>query len=299
MEEENDDIAEEEFKKFFPTINLRNIRIVLFVSATCLFLLSVIMIILASFTRSGDKRTINTISGVVTLVTSIVCIYGGYAKDRGGLQLGYVLLIWELANGSQYFFDALSADKKFSQQCDSLDADARSSLDCNELRRVARGQSVVAVLLFFLALFLSWLVSNFSEKIQDSVSTFQREKDIRFAIENQAMKMRIAKRWKKAYQKVAMGHDPKKSPLMPTAQSGHVASLPPLQFGGALPPLAVGAGSSSGYRNANFAQSSATGGYDNSDEPPKPSGSFAAGSPSVPDKPRRRPGAGQDPVKEI
>jgi hypothetical protein len=61
------------------------------------------------------------------------------------------------------------------------------------------------VFLFFSALGTAWLVSNFSEKIQDSMSTFQRERDIRFAIENQALKDRVAKRWKKAVRGVAGG----------------------------------------------------------------------------------------------
>ncbi len=238
-------------------------RLILFVTNVMLFIISVIVIVLASLNENRDASKNYTIAGVITLITSIVGTYGAYSKDRGGLQLAYVLLIWQLANGSQYFFDGLKSTSKTDSICSDLPSGVEREgpyKDCDRQRRITTGQSTVAAILFVLCLFMSWLTSNFSEKIQDSIGTFQRERDIRFAIENQAMKLKVAKRWKKAYHKVVVG-DSKPPPTFYGESSGnhssggHVAALPPLS--------AVG----------------------HTDEPPRASGSSSVtGSPAVPVK---------------
>jgi hypothetical protein len=59
-----------------------------------LFVLSIIVIILASLNSDVVFRTSFTVAGVVSLVTSFASVYGVWSKDRGGLQFSYVLLIW-------------------------------------------------------------------------------------------------------------------------------------------------------------------------------------------------------------
>lgn len=251
---------------------------ILFVTNVMLFIISVIVIVLASLNENRDSSKNYTIAGVITLITSIIGTYGAYSKDRGGLQLAYVLLIWQLANGSQYFFEGLKSTSKTDSICSDVPAGVISEgpyKDCARQRRITTGQSTVAAILFVLCLFMSWLTSNFSEKIQDSIGTFQRERDIRFAIENQAMKLKVAKRWKKAYHKVVVGENKPPTfygesapPLAPGGGGGHVAALPPLSTVG------------------------------HTDEPPRASGSSSvAASPAVPVK-RKVPGAVQD-SKEV
>jgi hypothetical protein len=48
----------------------------------------------------------------------------------------------------------------------------------------------------------AWLTSNLGEKVQDSNDLADRKRDIRFALAKQALKMRAAAQWKRAFLKV-------------------------------------------------------------------------------------------------
>jgi hypothetical protein len=157
---------------------------------------------------------------------------------------------------------------------------------CNSQEGIAGGQVAMAVLMFFLQLAMSWLTSNYSEKVQDATAAFQRERDIRFAIENAAMKMRVAKRWKKAYAKVIGdggdhqkpqwgGSDPyaHQQPYMGAGAAGGAGPgprpLPPLN------PSAIPGADPVAASSATYA-----------DQPPRPSASGL--TPDRPEKPRKR-----------
>ena len=165
------------------------------------------MIILAAYSDDRNSSVSNLISACIVVVASLVGIYSVRFKDRGGLQWTYLLFVWSISNGTTYLYNGLKDGSKLGSFCEDLEeaeSDVSNLDSCQSQRAIATAQTVVAVFAFFVALANAWLVSNFSEKIQDEDNIAMRKRDIRFALAAQAQKIRTVRRWRKAYYDVSL-----------------------------------------------------------------------------------------------
>eukprot|EP00162_Nutomonas_longa_P010087 comp19697_c0_seq1/m.37827 comp19697_c0_seq1/g.37827 ORF comp19697_c0_seq1/g.37827 comp19697_c0_seq1/m.37827 type:complete len:274 (-) comp19697_c0_seq1:50-871(-) len=183
-------------ERLFAPVNLSRIQQFLLVTTILLILIAIGMLIVGGLTNDRSVREQNIISGCVMIIACVISIASSRLKDRGGLQLTYLLYVWQLGNGSVILYSGLNSNSKYNNLCDTAGgADA----SCGTQKRLAKALAGLGFLSFFIGLATAWLVSNLSEKIQDEHSNLLRAKDIRFAIAAQHAKSKAVNRWQKNY----------------------------------------------------------------------------------------------------
>eukprot|EP00163_Fabomonas_tropica_P021339 TRINITY_DN3736_c0_g1_i1.p1 TRINITY_DN3736_c0_g1~~TRINITY_DN3736_c0_g1_i1.p1 ORF type:complete len:378 (+),score=106.87 TRINITY_DN3736_c0_g1_i1:354-1487(+) len=213
--EEDDDSTDEDdhFETLFKPIDISKILRALYACSALQIILAIVTLILSAYNDNKDLAQTNSIASVIVIVASLINIYGCWYKDRGGLQMSYLLFIWSIGNGSRYFYSALLDGNKLGGFCNRLQsANESTEYDkCVAQQDLTTASVLVAAIAFVLAIANAWMVSNLTEKIQDHQNIIQRKRDIRFALAAQAQKMRTIKKWRKAFETVALGNKLRKS----------------------------------------------------------------------------------------
>eukprot|EP00162_Nutomonas_longa_P007050 comp17475_c0_seq1/m.29601 comp17475_c0_seq1/g.29601 ORF comp17475_c0_seq1/g.29601 comp17475_c0_seq1/m.29601 type:complete len:251 (+) comp17475_c0_seq1:5-757(+) len=187
--------------KLFQPIPTNNIKIAIFVTATFLLIFGGIVLALAAVTQDRLERDNNIIMSVVMIAAGFMSIYASYARDRGGLQLVWLLNVWQMANGTKLIYKAVGNISRLGNICDTKDTDEEKDT-CRKQSKIVTGSAVVLIIAWFFALSNAWLSANLSEKIQDDDDLIERKRDIRFALAKQALSMRAQQHWKRSFLKV-------------------------------------------------------------------------------------------------
>jgi hypothetical protein len=98
-EEDGEEEANDGVEKLFKPIDISRVQKFLYVTTTLLLLIALGVIVLAALTSDSRTRETSIISAVVMILACCLAFYSGSYKDRGGLQLVFLLYVWQVRVG--------------------------------------------------------------------------------------------------------------------------------------------------------------------------------------------------------
>eukprot|EP00161_Ancyromonas_sigmoides_P016761 TRINITY_DN4506_c0_g1_i8.p1 TRINITY_DN4506_c0_g1~~TRINITY_DN4506_c0_g1_i8.p1 ORF type:complete len:174 (+),score=34.33 TRINITY_DN4506_c0_g1_i8:321-842(+) len=109
--------VDEDAAKLFAPIPMGRVKMTIYVTALLLFVFGCGVLALAGSTRDRTERNRNIIIGVVMLCGSLLSAYSSFYNDRGGLQMVWLLNVWQMATGTKLIYIALGNISRFGDVC--------------------------------------------------------------------------------------------------------------------------------------------------------------------------------------